>query len=41
MDEFHIDEGESAEVDHILFMVHGIGSVCDLKFKSVEETGMY
>nr|CAH7767761.1 unnamed protein product [Callosobruchus chinensis] len=38
MDEFDIDEGESANVDHILFMIHGIGSVCDLKFKSVEET---
>ncbi|KAJ8923521.1 hypothetical protein NQ315_010099 [Exocentrus adspersus] len=37
MDEFDIDEGEPAQVDHILFMVHGIGSVCDLKFRSVEE----
>ncbi|CAH1963675.1 unnamed protein product [Acanthoscelides obtectus] len=38
MDEFDIDEGESANADHILFMIHGIGAVCDLKFKSVEET---
>ncbi|XP_072401770.1 triacylglycerol hydrolase DDHD2 isoform X2 [Diabrotica undecimpunctata] len=37
MDEFDIDEGEPAQVDHILFMVHGIGSVCDLKFRTVEE----
>ncbi|CAG9855431.1 unnamed protein product [Phyllotreta striolata] len=37
MDEFDIDEGEPARVDHILFMVHGIGSVCDLKFRTVEE----
>ncbi|XP_050313256.1 phospholipase DDHD2 isoform X2 [Anthonomus grandis grandis] len=37
MDEFDIDEGEPAEIDHLLFMVHGIGSVCDLKFRSVEE----
>lgn len=37
MDEFDIDEGEPAQVDHILFLVHGIGSVCDLKFRSVEE----
>ncbi|XP_056646914.1 phospholipase DDHD2 isoform X4 [Diorhabda sublineata] len=37
MDEFDIDDGEPAQVDHILFIVHGIGSVCDLKFRSVEE----
>lgn len=39
--EFDIDEGETAEVDHVLFMVHGIGSVCDLKFRTVEEVGMF
>lgn len=37
MDEFDIDEGEPAAVDHLLFIVHGIGSVCDLKFRKVEE----
>ncbi|CAH1183000.1 unnamed protein product [Ceutorhynchus assimilis] len=37
MDEFDIDEGEPQHVDHLLFMVHGIGSVCDLKFRTVEE----
>jgi len=26
-------------VDHLLFLVHGIGSVCDLKFRTVEEVG--
>lgn len=41
MDEFDIDEGEPSHVDHILFLVHGIGSVCDLKFRTVEEVGMY
>lgn len=40
MDEFDIDEGEPEKVDHLLFLVHGIGSVCDLKFRSVEEVGM-
>ncbi|XP_015594831.1 SEC23-interacting protein isoform X2 [Cephus cinctus] len=35
--EFNIDEGEPEKVDHLLFLVHGIGSVCDLKFRSVEE----
>ncbi|XP_046489225.1 SEC23-interacting protein isoform X1 [Neodiprion pinetum] len=37
VDEFNIDEGEPEQVDHLLFLVHGIGSVCDLKFRSVEE----
>ncbi|KAJ8984492.1 hypothetical protein NQ317_006152 [Molorchus minor] len=37
MDEFDIDEGEPSQVDHILFLVHGIGSVCDFKFRPVEE----
>ncbi|XP_060515766.1 phospholipase DDHD2 [Cylas formicarius] len=37
MDEFDIDDGEPAEVDHLLFMVHGIGAVCDLKFRTIEE----
>lgn len=41
IDEFEIDEGEPAKVDHILFLVHGIGSVCDLKFRTVEEVGTY
>ncbi|XP_076752003.1 SEC23-interacting protein isoform X2 [Xylocopa sonorina] len=37
LDEFHIEDGEPEKVDHLLFVVHGIGSVCDLKFRSVEE----
>lgn len=39
VDEFDIDEGEPAKIDHLLFLVHGIGSVCDLKFRTVEEVG--
>lgn len=39
MDEFDIDDGESAEVDHLLLMVHGIGKFCDLRFRTVEESG--
>ncbi|XP_044765161.1 SEC23-interacting protein [Coccinella septempunctata] len=34
---FDIEEGELEKVDHLLFMVHGIGSVCDLKFRTVYE----
>lgn len=41
MDEFDIDEGEPAHVDHILFMVHGIGSICDFKCRAVEEVGKW
>lgn len=39
IDEFSIEDGEPAQVDHILFMIHGIGSACDLKFRQVEEVG--
>lgn len=38
-DEFAIDDGEPEQIDHLLFMVHGIGSACDLKFRKVEEVG--
>ncbi|TMW51213.1 hypothetical protein DOY81_003690 [Sarcophaga bullata] len=37
LDDFNIEQGESQKVDHLLFMVHGIGSACDLKLRSVEE----
>lgn len=37
IENFHIEEGDCDEVDHLLFMVHGIGSVCDLKMRTVEE----
>ncbi|XP_059473990.1 proline-rich protein 36-like [Neocloeon triangulifer] len=36
-DEFEIDEGEPAIIDHLVFLVHGIGSVCDLRFRNVVE----
>ena len=28
-----IPDGEPAEVDHLLFVVHGIGAACDIKFR--------
>ncbi|XP_032578601.1 nascent polypeptide-associated complex subunit alpha, muscle-specific form isoform X1 [Drosophila sechellia] len=37
LEDFTIEQGESQRVDHLLFMVHGIGSACDLKMRSVEE----
>lgn len=39
VDEFNIEDGEPDKIDHVLFMVHGIGAACDLKFRSVEEVG--
>ncbi|KAG7476851.1 hypothetical protein MATL_G00087200 [Megalops atlanticus] len=30
-----VPEGEPEMVDHLVFMVHGIGSACDLKFRSI------
>lgn len=32
-----IDVGETTEIDHLLFMVHGVGSNCDLKFRNLIE----
>lgn len=39
VDEFNIEDGEPEQINHLLFMVHGIGAGCDLKFRSVEEVG--
>ncbi|XP_053440511.1 SEC23-interacting protein isoform X2 [Nycticebus coucang] len=32
-----IPNGEMPQVDHLVFMVHGIGPVCDLRFRSIVE----
>lgn len=37
IDEFNIEDGEPEQVDHLLFMVHGIGAACDLKFRTIQE----
>lgn len=37
VDEFNIEDGEPERIDHLLFMVHGIGEACDLRFRPVEE----
>uniref|UniRef100_A0A0P4WBF1 DDHD domain-containing protein n=1 Tax=Scylla olivacea TaxID=85551 RepID=A0A0P4WBF1_SCYOL len=36
-EDFEIEDGECEQVDHLLFLVHGIGSVCDLRFRAVEQ----
>lgn len=38
-DDFDIEDGEPEKVDHLLFLVHGIGQFCDLKFRSIIEVG--
>ena len=32
---FEIADGESQMIDHLVFLVHGIGSVCDLRFRPI------
>uniref|UniRef100_A0A3Q3WYE3 Uncharacterized protein n=1 Tax=Mola mola TaxID=94237 RepID=A0A3Q3WYE3_MOLML len=34
-----IPEGEPEKVDHLVFMVHGIGPACDLRFRSIIQCG--
>ncbi|XP_036591132.1 SEC23-interacting protein isoform X1 [Trichosurus vulpecula] len=36
-DHDEIPDGEMPQVDHLVFMVHGIGPVCDLRFRSIIE----
>lgn len=39
-EEFVIPSDEPSKVDHLLFIVHGIGSYCDLKMRPIFEVGM-
>ncbi|XP_057364485.1 phospholipase DDHD2-like isoform X2 [Daphnia carinata] len=34
---YDISDGEKPVIDHLIFLVHGIGSVCDLRFRNVVE----
>lgn len=36
-DHDEVPDGEMPQVDHLVFMVHGIGPVCDLRFRSMVE----
>ncbi|XP_060097495.1 SEC23-interacting protein isoform X1 [Heteronotia binoei] len=36
-DHDEILDGEVSQIDHLVFMVHGIGPVCDLRFRSIVE----
>ena len=31
--------GEPSQIDHLVFVVHGIGSTCDLRFRNLIECG--
>jgi len=31
--------GECPQVDHLMFVVHGIGPGCDLRFRNIVECG--
>lgn len=35
--EDEIDDGESAQIDHLIFVVHGIGPIADLNFRNIIE----
>lgn len=37
LDGFDMYNGEPEEIDHLIFFIHGVGSVCDLKFRSIVE----
>eukprot|EP00057_Strongylocentrotus_purpuratus_P034703 XP_796242.3 PREDICTED: phospholipase DDHD2 [Strongylocentrotus purpuratus] len=32
-----IQQGEPSQVDHLVFVIHGIGPVCDLRFRTITE----
>uniref|UniRef100_A0A2K5EDN7 SEC23 interacting protein n=1 Tax=Aotus nancymaae TaxID=37293 RepID=A0A2K5EDN7_AOTNA len=36
-----IPDGEMPQIDHLVFVVHGIGPVCDLRFRSIIECGWF
>ncbi|CAL8071841.1 unnamed protein product [Orchesella dallaii] len=36
-DEMEVEDGESAQVDHLVFVVHGIGPICDFKLRNIVE----
>ena len=33
--------GEQSRIDHLVFVVHGIGPVCDMAFRKLVDCGMY
>ncbi|RWS26786.1 phospholipase DDHD2-like protein [Leptotrombidium deliense] len=37
VEEFDVESGEPNEVDHLVFLVHGVGSICDWRFRGLTE----
>ena len=35
----HHVSGEPAQIDHLVFVVHGIGPIADLRFRNIIECG--
>lgn len=33
--------GEPLQIDHLVFVVHGIGPACDLRFRSIVQCGRF
>lgn len=40
VEEIEVEDGESSQVDHLVFVVHGIGPICDFKLRNIVEAGM-
>jgi len=38
---FCVGPGEELKVDHLVFVVHGIGAHCDLSFRSLVDCGEF
>ncbi|CAB3258257.1 unnamed protein product [Arctia plantaginis] len=36
-DDSEIEDAEPSSIDHLLLLCHGVGSACDMRFRSVEE----
>ncbi|KAK4884980.1 hypothetical protein RN001_001251 [Aquatica leii] len=36
-DEFEITDNEPVRVDHLIFVIHGIGAICDFRLRTIEE----
>lgn len=36
---FSLFPGEPIQVDHLIFVVHGIGDFCDVRFRNIIECG--
>lgn len=37
VEDIDVEEDEPSKIDHLVFIIHGIGSVCDLQFRTIVE----